>query len=106
MIGSKLFCKAVSIAQESDERDLLDALFLHECCEALLAELLTIVPQVPLPAVCPGQKSARVGPVPGTFPFFRPAGSYPHPQIKVCVSGGETGISVFLKCSRDVHLGT
>lgn len=104
MIGSKLFCKAVSIAQESDKRDLLDALFLHERCEALLAELLTIVPQVPLPAVCPGQKSARVGPVPRTLPFFRPAGSYP--QIKVCVSAGEAGISVFLKCSWDVHLGT
>lgn len=104
MIGSKLFCKDVSVAQQSDERDLLDALFLHERCEALLAELLTIVPQVPLPAVCPGQKSARVGPVPGAFPFFRPAGSYP--QINVCVSGGEAGISVFLKCSWDVHLGT
>lgn len=104
MIGSKLFCKAVSIAQESDENDLLDALFLHERCEALLAELLTIVLQVPLPAVFPGQKSARVGPVPGTFPFFRPAGSYP--QIKLCVSRGEADISVFLKCSWDVHLGT
>lgn len=30
MVGSKLFCKDISLVQENDKRDLLGALFLHE----------------------------------------------------------------------------
>lgn len=92
MVGSKLFCKGVSVAQDNGKQDLLGLLFLHEHCEVLPTKFLVMVPWVPLPVICPGERNVRAGVFPGAVSFSSPAWS--SPQRKVCVSG-EAGISSF-----------